>query len=95
LDRKKQNERPGTNLCEQIDQFIKRFQVVDGTTAVTGRLVNLMGDFKIGGKQVHDAIIVATMQDCGIPVLRTHNTKHFERFGKMIRIEGSWVPGGR
>lgn len=63
------------------------FQVADDTAAVTSRLVKLMGDVTIGGKQVHDANIVATMQAYGIPALLTHNTKDFERFDKMIRIE--------
>jgi predicted nucleic acid-binding protein len=47
-----------------------------------------MGDFQIGGKQVHDANIVATMQAYGIPALLPHNTKDFERLGEVIRIEG-------
>jgi len=47
-----------------------------------------MEGFKIGGKQVHDTNIVATMQAYGIPALLTHNTKDFERFGKEVRVEG-------
>ncbi len=78
---------PKATVLEQIDQFIERFQVADDTAAVTGQLVKLMGDFQIGGKQVHDANIVATMQAYGIPALLTHNTKDFERFGEIIRIE--------
>ncbi|WP_372720338.1 type II toxin-antitoxin system VapC family toxin [Immundisolibacter sp.] len=79
---------PKATALEQIDQFIERFQVADDTAAVTGQLVKLMGDFQIGGKQVHDTNIVATMQAYGIPALLTHNTKDFERFGEAIRIEG-------
>ena len=79
---------PKATVLEQIDQFIERFQVADDTAAVTGQIVKLMGDFQIGGKQVHDTNIVATMQAYGIPALLTHNTKDFERFGEVIRIEG-------
>ena len=79
---------PKITVLEQIDQFIERFQVADDTAAVTDQLANLMRDFQIGGKQVHDANIVATMQAYGIPALLTHNTKDFERFGEVIRIEG-------
>lgn len=79
---------PKATVLEQIDQFIERFQVADDTAAVTGQLVKLMGDFQIGGKQVHDANIVATMQAYGIPALLTHNTKDFDRFGEVIKIEG-------
>lgn len=79
---------PKATVLEQIDQFIERFQVADDTAAVTGQLIKLMGEFQIGGKQVHDANIVATMQAYGIPCLLTHNVKDFERFGKVIRVEG-------
>jgi predicted nucleic acid-binding protein len=41
---------PKATVLEQIDRFIERFQVADDTTAVTGQLVKLMGDFQIGGK---------------------------------------------
>lgn len=47
-----------------------------------------MESFNIGGKQVHDANIVATMLAYDIPCLLTHNTRDFERFGEVIRIEG-------
>lgn len=66
----------------------KHFQVADDTAAVTSQLVKLMENIQIGGKQVHDANIVATMLAYEIPCLLTHNVKDFERFGKMIRIEG-------
>lgn len=78
---------PRATVLEQVDQFIERFQVADDTAAVTGRLVKLMGDFKIGGKQVHDANIVGTMLAYDIPCLLTHNAKDFKRFGEVIRIE--------
>lgn len=79
---------PKATVLEQIDQFIERFEVADDTVAVTRQLVKLMGDLKIGGKQVHDASIVATMLAYDIPCLLTHNVKDFERFGEVIRIEG-------
>ena len=79
---------PKTMILEQVDQFIERFQVADDTAAVTGQLVKLMENFKIGGKQVHDANIVATMLAYDIPYLLTHNGKDFKRFDKIIRIEG-------
>lgn len=66
----------------------ERFEVADDTATVTGKLLKLMRDFKIGGKQVHDANIVASMLACSVPCLLTHNIKDFERFGKVIKIEG-------
>jgi predicted nucleic acid-binding protein len=79
---------PRATVLKQVDQFIERFQVADDTAAVTEQLVKLMGDFKTGGKQVHDANIVATMLAYDIPCLLTHNVKDFRRFGEVVRIEG-------
>jgi len=78
---------PRATVLEQVDQFIEQCQVADDTAAVTRQLVKLLGDFKIGGRQVHDANIVATMQTYGIPCLLTHNVRDFERFEEIIRIE--------
>jgi len=79
---------PRTTVLEQADQFIECFQVADDTAAVSEQLVKLMSDFKIGGKQVHDANIVATMLAYDIPCLLTHNVKDFRRFEEVIKIEG-------
>lgn len=79
---------PRETVLEQVGQFIKRFEVADDTPAVTDQLLQLLANQKLGGKQVHDANIVATMQAYGIPALLTHNTKDFERFGEVVRIEG-------
>jgi len=78
-------------VLEQVDQFIERFQVADDAAIVTEQLVKLMSDFKIGGKRVHDANIVASMRAYDIPCLLTHNIKDFKRFGEVIRIEGIGV----
>ncbi|MEN8133204.1 MAG: PIN domain-containing protein [Pseudomonadota bacterium] len=74
-------------VIERVRYLQERFQVADDTAAVTGKLIKLLEDFKIGGKQIHDANIVATMQAYDIPCLLTHNIKDFERFGQLIRIE--------
>jgi predicted nucleic acid-binding protein len=75
-------------VVERIRYLEERFQLADDTAAVTGQLIKLMGSFQIGGKQVHDANIVASMLAYEIPSLLTHNVKDFERFGEVIRIEG-------
>jgi len=79
---------PRATVLGQVDQFIERFQVADDTAIVSEQLVKLMSDFKIGGKQVHDTNIVATMLAYDVPCLLTHNVKDFKRFGEVIRIEG-------
>ena len=79
---------PRETVLEQVGQFTERFAVADDTSAVSDQLLQLLANYKLGGKQVHDANIVATMRAYGIAALLTHNTKDFERFGDAIRIEG-------
>jgi predicted nucleic acid-binding protein len=45
-----------------------------------------MAEIPSGGKQVHDANIVATMLVYGIPKLLTHNTTDFARFSELITV---------
>jgi predicted nucleic acid-binding protein len=78
---------PKAMVFEQVEQFRKRFEVADDTPIVTEQLIKLLDDFKVGGKQVHDANIVATMLAYDIPYLLTHNIKDFQRFENIIRIE--------
>jgi predicted nucleic acid-binding protein len=79
---------PKATVLAQVGQLIDQFEVTDDTAAVTNQLLALMGNYAIGGKQVHDANIVATMLVYDIPCLLTHNTKDFERFGDIVRVEG-------
>ncbi len=73
---------------KRVRYLEEQFQVADDTATVTEQLIKLMEDVKIGGKQVHDANIVATMLAYDIPCLLTHNVKDFRRFGEIIKIEG-------
>lgn len=77
---------PATTLAAQVRSFVDRFQVAEDDSRVTERLLALMERFSIGGKQVHDANIVATMQVYGISQLLTHNTKDFSRFSQLITV---------
>ncbi len=74
-------------VFKQVDQFRQCFEVADDTTMVTTQLIKLLGNLDIGGKQVHDTNIVATMLAYQVPCLLTHNIKDFERFKKIIKIE--------
>ena len=76
-----------TTVLEQIEQFIAQFQVADDTPAVTAHLLALMQAYAIGGKQVHDANLVATMQANSLRCLLTHNEKDFQRFAEVITLE--------
>ena len=73
-------------VLEQVTQFIKKLKVADDTLNVSEHLLQLLADFKVGGKQIHDANIVATMLAYNIPCLLTHNVKDFKRFEGIIEI---------
>lgn len=78
--------KPISTIIDRIHFFQTYFLVADDTIHVTERLLTLLEDIPVGGRQVHDANIVATMHAYGIPHLLTHNTKDFERFSNMIKI---------
>jgi len=78
---------PKAMVLEQVRLFQEHFEIADDIDAVTEQLMQLMDDIPIGGKQVHDANIVATMLAYGIPALLTHNGKDFERFADRIVVE--------
>ncbi len=80
------NPRPVTTVIERVRFFQTQFRVADDTSEVTERLLSLMQEITIGGKQVHDANIVATMLVYGIPRLLTHNTGDFARFSQLITV---------
>lgn len=77
---------PITSLVADVEYFSSYFHVAENTALVTERLLKLMTEINIGGKQVHDANIVATMLVYGIPQLLTHNIGDFARFSELITI---------
>lgn len=70
----------------RVHTLIPYFQVADENVEVTSRFLELLESFSIGGKQVHDANIVATMQVYRIPRLITLNVADFRRFSGQITI---------
>ncbi len=80
------NPRPISTVVERIRYFQSRFRVSEDNAIVTARLLELVQQFPTGGKQVHDANIVATMLAYGIPALLTNNTDDFTRFSGLISI---------
>ena len=78
---------PRATVLEQVHQFVANFQVADDTPAVTAHLLALMETYAVGGKQVHDANLVATMRAVGVRCLLTHNLQDFQRFADLIALE--------
>jgi predicted nucleic acid-binding protein len=49
-------------------------------------LLTLFGEYAVGGKQIHDANIVAVMLTHEIETLVTLNVADFQRYNDKIRI---------
>ncbi|HUS17091.1 MAG TPA: type II toxin-antitoxin system VapC family toxin [Chloroflexia bacterium] len=77
---------PIPTLVARIRYFEAHFYVADDTAAVTAELLALLQQVPFGGKQVHDANIVATMRVNGIRRLLTANAADFTRFAGYITV---------
>lgn len=68
------------------DRFVQRFAVLEDGPAVWNELMTVTRGFAFGGKQVHDANIVATMLAHGETRLLTFNAADFRRFAPLIEV---------
>ena len=73
-------------LTADVRRFERQFRVLEDGPAVTVQLLNLLSTIPCGGKQVHDANIVATMLAHGIARVLTHNTSDFVRFAGVVTV---------
>ena len=71
---------------DSVQVLTLSFQVADETAAVTAQLLALLREYPTGGKQVHDANIVATMLVYGIGTLLTLNLDDMRRFAGRVAI---------
>jgi predicted nucleic acid-binding protein len=78
--------RQARELVSDVRYFLSHFQLAEEGPAVTETLLELIEKVEIGGKQIHDANVVATMLASGIPSLLTHNVGDFVRFGDVIQV---------
>ncbi len=77
---------PSEILIEDVRKLQDRFSIAEDGPAVTSQLLELLQAVPVGGKQIHDANIVATMLAYGIGILLTHNTDDYARFADVIRV---------
>jgi predicted nucleic acid-binding protein len=77
---------PLTDLLADVQALTRRFHVADDTPQVTAQLLTILARIPVGGRQVHDANIVATMLTQGVSRLLTHNTVDFTRFQALITV---------
>ena len=78
--------RPVSMIAARVRQFETLFRIAEENAAVTARLLDLLERTPVGGKQVHDANIVATMLSHGVTRLVTENTRDFKRFAGLITV---------
>ena len=76
---------PSTRIAD-IVLFEQKYDIAEDNARVTEQLMDLLTTTGSGGKQVHDANIVATMLTYGVGQLLTHNTADFDSFSNFITI---------
>lgn len=59
---------PVTTLVAEVELFQRQYSVAEDSSDVTQGLLDLISKISIGGKQVHDANIVATMRVYVLPI---------------------------
>ena len=77
---------PVPALITDVRDFQNWFRVAEDNHQVTENLLTLMDRIPIGGAQVHDANIVATMQVYGVNRILTNNAADFDRFTHLITV---------
>lgn len=77
---------PASTLVAEARSFQNVYQVAEDTRQVTDELFALLLQHQIGGKQVHDANIVATMLVYGIKQIITENVGDFSRFSRLVEV---------
>ena len=73
-------------LAERVKYFQSAFRVAYDTSSTVDNLLMLMEKVLVGGKQIHDANIVATMLSHKIRHLLTDNVEDFKRFSAFITV---------
>ena len=71
---------------DDIGRLSRAFEVLEDGPRVTDMLVALCREVDMGGRQVHDANIVATMLAHGERRLLTLNDGDFRRYGDRIEL---------
>ncbi|GED99638.1 hypothetical protein nbrc107696_00850 [Gordonia spumicola] len=72
---------------ENVNQFLLEMEVLSEGTASTTLLAELVVTHGAGGKQIHDANVVAVALAHGADTVVTANIRHFARFSDLIEVE--------
>lgn len=69
-----------------VERLTNSFEILEDGPGVTQSLLALCREFAVGGRQIHDANIVATMLAHGERRLLTFNSADFRRYGDRIEL---------
>ena len=75
-----------TEAMADAAAFVQRLLILEDGPPVWDQLVQLSRAYSFGGRQVHDANVVATMLAHGESRLLTFNAADFRRFSTLIEI---------
>ena len=73
---------------DDMERLVGTYEILEDGPVVTDRLVSLCREVPVGGRQIHDANIVATMLAYGERRLLTFNMADFYRYGNRIELVG-------
>ena len=74
------------DALDNVRTFQSNLRVIQDDPAISARLLELIEDYEVVGKQVHDANIVACMLIHGVRSLLTFNAQDFTRFADLITL---------
>ena len=79
---------PREDALDDVESLIATYEILEDGPVVTDWLVSLCREVPVGGRQIHDANIVATMLAYGERRLLTFNAADFRRYGDRIFLVG-------
>ncbi len=74
------------DALDDVNRLMGAFEILEDGPVVTETLIDLCRDVSVGGRQIHDANIVATMLAYREGRLLTFNTADFRRYGDRIEL---------
>ena len=78
---------PMEEALDDINWLSENFEILEDGPTVTEALIALCREVPVGGRQIHDANIVATMLTHGERRLLTFNTADFRRYsGRIVLV---------
>ncbi len=76
-----------SDALNNLEAFGTCIQILDESQAVARRLQQLVTRHDLKGKRIHDANLVATMQENGLTLLKTYNSGDFSVFENIQFVE--------